>query len=86
MAKNTLLVKNLCKNPRKSLCKFLVKVCGIINQTITMVEKPTFPPTFTSFPTIFSTKTTPLFLTNIIHFFTDPTITITTINKLEERN
>ena len=80
-------IKNVeiqCKSTFKSTCKSIAKLCANYKKFIQHVQNHDFLTTFPHFPTILSTTPLPLEKPTFFHFFTDPTIT--TINKIEERN
>ena len=83
MAKSTKILENLCKTPCKSTRKTRVNFCANILNTQNPVYKTLFPPTFPLLSTDLPTTTSPLYLINLFHYSTDPTIT--TINNLIER-
>ena len=68
-------VENLCKTVRQTMCILSVKNCGYIKSTFFNVENQTFPHTFSLLSTKFSTTFSNLFLRNLFHFSTTPTIT-----------
>lgn len=73
-----------CKSTFKSTCKSIAKLCANYKKFVQHVQNYNFSTTFPYFPTVLSTTSGPLEKPTLFHFFTDPTIT--TINKLEERN
>ena len=77
-------MENLCKTPCKSRGKTRALFCGnkILHQNL--VQNSTFSHTFPCLSTNFFTTQSPLFLSNLFHYSTDPTIT--TINNIIERN
>ena len=79
----THFVENLCKNTFKSLCTFRAKLCAKNKSFIQCVQISTFPLHFPYFFATFPTNISPLSLTNLFHFSTQPITT--TINKYIER-
>ena len=77
------ILENLCKTP----CKSTRKTCAYFRANLTKAQNPVykihFPPAFPSLSTKLHTTISPLYLTNLFHYSTDPTIT--TINNLIER-
>ena len=73
-------VEIMRKTLRKSLRKSCVKSCEKFNNQQFGVEKHGFPHTFSSFPTDFYTTKSPLYLSNLFHFYTY--VTTTTINNI----
>lgn len=68
-------VENLCKTMRQTMCILSVKKCGNTKTTRSDVENHTFPHAFSLLSTKFSTENSSLFLRNLFHFSTTPTIT-----------
>ncbi len=70
-------VEILCKTLRQSMCKICVHFCGILKSTKLFVENQSFTHTFSLLSTKFSTGISSLFVRNVFHFSTMPTITTT---------
>ena len=77
------ILENLCKTKCKSTSKTRVNFCAKFLTFTKNVHNSPFPLTFSNFCTNFFTTFLPLYLTNIFHYSTDPTITTT--NNLIER-
>ena len=73
-----------CKTHSKTLFIFSELFCEKNNSLPSFVENSTFTRTFPTFSTHFFTSKSPLIISNIFHYSTDPT-TNTTINNLIER-
>ena len=84
MANITKIMENLCKTPCKSRSKTRARFCGNKKVHQNLVQNSIFSHTFPRLSTNFFTTTSPLFLSNLFHYSTDPTITI--INNIIERN
>ena len=83
MAKFIQTAKNLCKTPCKSYSKTRAIFCGNVSSRQKKVQNSTFSHTFPCLSTNFFTTLSPLFISNLFHYSTDPTIT--TINNIIER-
>lgn len=68
-------VENLCKTMRQTMCNLSAKICGYIKSTQISVENHNFTHIFSLLSTKFSTENSSLFLRNLFHFSTTPTIT-----------
>ena len=77
-------VETLCKTLSKIQCIICGLFCEKLKSRHFYVENHAFLPTFPTFSNHFFTSKSPLIISNIFHYSTDPTNTI--INNLIERN
>lgn len=77
-------VETLCKTLSKIRCILCELFCEKLKTYHFYVENSAFLLTFPTFSTHFFTSKSPLIISNIFHYSTDPTNTI--INNLIERN